>query len=130
MTSRYILLHRQRSNQVLKTMKKLHTTVASALLAIIPSLVFSAGDPAEGQNKSATCQACHGPTGISVLPIYPNLAGQHQDYLSKTLRGFRDGSRPNAIMSGFAGALSDADIEDLAAWYASQDGGLVEIQDK
>ena len=129
MTSRYTLLRRQRSNQVLITMKKLHKTIASTMLAFIPSLVFSAGDATEGQKKSATCQACHGPTGVSVLPIYPNLAGQHQDYLSKTLHGFRDGSRPNAIMSGFAGGLSDADIEDLAAWYASQEG-LTEIQDK
>lgn len=129
MTSRYTLLRRQRSNQVLITMKKLHKTIAFTMLAFIPSLVFSAGDAIEGQKKSATCQACHGPTGVSVLPIYPNLAGQHQDYLSKTLRGFRDGSRPNAIMSGFAGGLSDADIEDLAAWYASQEG-LTEIQDK
>ena len=82
-----------------------------------------------GQSKSATCQACHGPTGTSVLPIYPNLGGQHQNYLSKSLHGFRDGSRANVIRSGFAGSLSDADIEDIAAWYASQ-AGLTEIQDK
>jgi len=82
-----------------------------------------------GQSKSATCQACHGPTGTSTQPIYPNLGGQQQNYLSKTLHGFRDGSRSNAIMSGFAGGLSDADIEDIATWYASQTG-LTEIQDK
>ena len=82
-----------------------------------------------GQSKSATCQACHGPTGTSTQPIYPNLGGQHQNYLSKSLHGFRDGSRANAIMSGFAGGLSDADIEDITAWYASQ-AGLTEIQDK
>ena len=88
----------------------------------------TAGNTA-GQSKSATCQACHGPTGTSTQPIYPNLGGQHQNYLSKTLHGFRDGSRANAIMSGFAGGLSDADIEDISAWYASQ-AGLTEIQDK
>lgn len=88
----------------------------------------SAGNTA-GQSKSATCQACHGPTGTSTQPIYPNLGGQHQDYLSMSLHGFRDGSRPNAIMSGFASGLSDADIEDITAWYASQ-AGLTEIQDK
>jgi cytochrome c553 len=90
----------------------------------------SAGnDSSAGQSKSATCQACHGPTGTSTQPIYPNLGGQHQNYLSKSLHGFRDGSRANAIMSGFAGGLSDADIEDIARWYASQTG-LTEIQDK
>ena len=90
----------------------------------------SAGnDSSAGQSKSATCQACHGPTGTSTQPIYPNLGGQHQNYLSKSLHGFRDGSRANAIMSGFAGGLSDADIEDIASWYASQTG-LTEIQDK
>ena len=86
-------------------------------------------DTSAGQSKSATCQACHGPAGTSTQPIYPNLGGQHQNYLTKTLRGFRDGSRANAIMSGFAGGLSDADIEDIASWYASQTG-LTEIQDK
>lgn len=89
----------------------------------------SAGNAAAGQNKSAVCHACHGPTGNAVQPIYPDLGGQHQDYLEKTLRAFRDGSRPNAIMAGFATNLSDTDIEDLAAWYSSQ-SGLTEIQDK
>ncbi len=91
--------------------------------------VFSADDAAAGQSKTASCQACHGVTGISSQPIYPNLAGQHQNYLSKALHDFRDGSRPSAIMSGFAASLSDADIEDIAAWYAGQEG-LTEIQDK
>ena len=89
----------------------------------------SAGNAAEGQRKSTTCHACHGPSGESLQPIYPDLGGQHQNYLSKSLRGFRDGNRQNAIMSGFAAALSDTDIEDISAWYASQQG-LTEIQDK
>ncbi len=91
--------------------------------------ILPAATPLQGQNKSAVCHACHGATGKSVQPIYPNLGGQHQDYLSKTLYAFRDGSRQNAIMSGFAANLSDADIEDIAAWYASQQG-LTEITDK
>jgi len=110
-------------------MKKIQQAIAISLLSFVPAVAFSAGDAAEGQNKSAVCHACHGPTGKSIMPIYPNLGGQQQDYLSKTLQGFRDGSRKNAIMSGFAANLSDADIEDISAWYASQDG-LSEIQDK
>lgn len=89
----------------------------------------SAGNAAAGQNKSAVCQACHGATGMAVQSIYPNLGGQHQDYLDMSLRAFRDGSRQNAIMGGFAANLDDQDIADIAAWYASQ-SGLTEIQDR
>ena len=113
----------------LNKMNKIQSTLAITLLSLVPAVVFSAGNAAEGQNKSAVCHACHGPTGKSIQPIYPNLGGQQQDYLSKTLYNFRDGSRQNAIMNGFAASLSDTDIEDLSAWYASQQG-LTEIQDK
>ena len=99
------------------------------LLCALPLAVHSAGDAIEGKNKSATCHACHGATGVSTQPIYPNLAGQQQDYMSKVLRDYRSGSRVNAIMNGFAAALSDEDIEDISAWYASQQG-LTEILDK
>ena len=100
-----------------------------SLLALAPAVASAAGNPAQGQQKATVCQTCHGATGIAVQPIYPNLAGQHEDYLVMSLKAFRDGSRENAIMSGFATSLSDTDIEDLAAWYASQ-SGLVEITDK
>lgn len=110
-------------------MNRIQSTLAVALLSFIPAIVFSAGNAAEGKNKSAVCHACHGETGKSLQLIYPNLGGQHQDYLSKTLYDFRDGSRQNAIMNGFAANLSDADIEDISAWYASQQG-LTEIKDK
>jgi len=110
-------------------MNKIQSAVTATLLLVIPAMAFSAGNAAEGQNKSAVCHACHGATGMSTLPIYPNLAGQQQDYLSKTLYNFRDGSRQNAIMNGFAANLSDADIEDITTWYAGQQG-LTEIKDK
>jgi len=110
-------------------MNKIQTAVTVILLSCIPAMAFSAGNAAEGQNKSVVCHACHGATGKSVLPIYPNLGGQQHSYLSKTLNSFRDGSRQNVIMNGFAANLSDADIEDISAWYASQQG-LTEIKDK
>jgi cytochrome c553 len=110
-------------------MNKFKFTAAATLLSFIPAIAFSAGDAAQGQNKSVVCHACHGTTGVSTQPIYPNLGGQQQSYLIKTLEGFRDGSRQNAIMNPFAANLSDADIADITAWYASQEG-LVEIQDK
>lgn len=114
---------------MLSKMNKTQSKLAVVLLSLIPAIAFSAGNAAAGKSKSAVCHACHGPTGQAVQPIYPNLGGQHQDYLIMTLRGFRDGSRQNAIMSGFAANLSDTDIKDISAWYASQQG-LTEIQDK
>jgi len=113
----------------LNKMNRIQSTLAVALLSFIPAIAFSAGNATAGKNKSAVCHACHGETGKSLQPIYPNLGGQHQDYLSMTLHSFRDGSRQNVIMSGFAANLSDEDIEDISAWYASQQG-LTEIQDK
>ena len=110
-------------------MNIIQSAIATTLLSLIPAMAFSAGNAAQGLHKSAVCHACHGATGKSIQPIYPNLGGQHQDYLIMTLQGFRDGSRQNAIMSGFAANLSDADIEDITAWYASQQG-LIEIMDK
>jgi len=110
-------------------MNRIQQTVAATLMLLVPTLAISAGNAVAGKNKSAVCHACHGPTGFSTQPIYPHLGGQHQDYLGKTLQAFRDGSRQNVIMSGFAANLSDADIEDIAAWYASQPG-LTEIKDK
>lgn len=94
---------------------------AVALLAFTANAAI-AGNPAAGKEKSVTCQACHGATGMSIDPTYPHLAGQYADYLEHALRGYRSGKRNNVIMAGFASMLSDEDIEDLAAWYASQDG--------
>lgn len=110
-------------------MNNIKVTLVLTLLSLVPAITVAAGNAEEGQRKSVVCQACHGTTGKSVLPIYPNLAGQYEDYLVMSLKGFRDGSRNNAIMSGFAAGLSDRDIEDLAAWYSSQPG-LTEIKDK
>jgi len=111
------------------TMIKLQTAIASMLLVAAPVVSFAKGNAAEGQNKSATCQACHGETGIATQAIYPNLAGQHEDYLEKALLDYRDGHRVNAVMSNFALNLTNEDIEDLAAWFSSQKG-LTEIKDK
>ena len=109
-------------------MNRIQQSVAITLL-LAPVIAFSAGDAATGQNKSAVCHACHGATGVAVQPIYPNLGGQHQDYLVKSITAFRDGERQNAIMAPMVANLSDADVEDIAAWYASQEG-LTEIKDK
>jgi cytochrome c553 len=96
---------------------------AAPALAALPQ-----GNAAAGQEKSKTCAACHGATGNESLDdTYPKLAGQHPEYLAKALHDYRSGKRRNAIMAGFAGGLSDEDIADLAAFYASQDGDLHDL---
>ncbi len=69
-----------------------------------------------------SCQACHGPDGNSPVPTFPILAGQHRDYLLQTLRDYKSGARANPIMKAIVDPLSDEDMEDLAAFYASQKG--------
>ena len=71
------------------------------------------------------CQACHGTDGNSTVPDYPKLGGQRPDYLAKALRDYKSGARKNAIMAGFAGTLSAADIENLAAYYSAQPPVLI-----
>lgn len=104
----------------MKKLIRILPPLACLLLAAGPAL--AAGDPQAGQTKSQPCQACHGANGMSVDPMYPNLAGQYASYLQQALTDYRDGTRKNPIMSGFAAALSDQDIADLAAWFSSQQG--------
>jgi len=92
--------------------------------AAAPLVSRADGDPKAGQEKAATCVACHGADGIGADPSYPTLAGQYPSYLEHALQSYRSGARQNAIMAGFAAPLSDQDIADLAAWFASQSGPL------
>lgn len=89
---------------------------------------MAAGDPQQGQDKSALCAQCHGKNGISIVPIYPNLAGQKEQYLVLALQAYRSGERVNMAMTPHARKLTDEDIADLAAFYARMDpagSGLV-----
>ncbi|MCF6226519.1 MAG: cytochrome c [Xanthomonadales bacterium] len=81
-----------------------------------------AGDAAAGKEKSAMCAACHGADGNGTDPQYPRLAGQHQDYLAKSLHDYKSGDRKNPTMNSMVVGLTDDDIENLAAFYASLDG--------
>jgi cytochrome c553 len=86
---------------------------------------LAAGDAAAGKDKAAqVCASCHGADGNSTDAQYPRLAGQHASYLVQALKEYTDGGRNNPIMLGFASGLSEADIENLAAWFASQPGGV------
>jgi cytochrome c553 len=102
------------------------------ILAAIP-LLFAVtaqaeGDAANGKQKAQPCAACHGPDGNKTIdPQYPRLAGQYPDYLAKALRDYRSGARKNPIMAGMSAALSEQDVEDLAAYFAAQTGELKDL---
>jgi len=95
------------------------------MIAIFGSLVFLAmpalaGDAAAGAQKSAVCGACHGATGSSVNPEWPNLAGQHEGYIAAQLALFKLGVRDNVLMMPNASILTDQDVQDLGAHFARQ----------
>lgn len=86
------------------------------------------GNAAAGQAKSELCAACHSPTGISVIPIYPNLAGQRATYMYWELVQFKRGA-PDSPMAVLVADLSDQDMRDFAAYYASLDPAAAEPAD-
>jgi cytochrome c553 len=90
----------------------------SALCLSAPA--FAEGSAEAGQAKSATCVACHGVDGNSVNPEWPSIAGQHSQYTVKQLKAFKSGARQNPLMSPMAAGLSDADMDDLAAYFSTQ----------
>ena len=80
-----------------------------------------AADVAAGAEKAKQiCQACHGLDGNATIADYPKLGGQYPDYLAKALRDYKSGQRKNPIMAGMAAPLTEADIANVAAYYASQ----------
>ena len=91
--------------------------VAALALACVTGA--HAQDAAAGKTKAAACAMCHGPQGIAVAPDTPNLAGQPSSYIAEQLKAYRDGTRKHEIMSLMAKPLTDADIANLAAWFAS-----------
>ena len=96
--------------------------IAMAAAGAISALAVdsaSAGDAAAGREKARKCQPCHGIDGIARLPAAPHIAGENVAYLSAQLKAFRSGKRVHEIMSLIARDLTDEDIADLAAWYAS-----------
>ncbi|QMU61715.1 MAG: c-type cytochrome [Gammaproteobacteria bacterium] len=93
--------------------------VVSILLLSLSSVVVYAGDAEAGKAKAVTCAACHGGEGISPTDIWPNLAGQKEQYLLAQIKAFKDGTRVNAQMAPMVANLSDDDMANLAAYYSS-----------
>jgi cytochrome c553 len=104
-------------------MKKL---VALTLACLVATPAIAGGDAAAGAQKAKTvCAACHGADGNTPLsPDFPKLGGQHYSYLLHSLKGYKNGTRKNAIMAGQAQSLSIKEMEDLAAYYAEQHSTL------
>lgn len=83
---------------------------------------------AKGAATGQSCIDCHGADGNAPIdPSYPKLGGQFADYLGHALEGYRDGTRDHALMSAQAKALTDQQIADLSAYFASRDGELVDL---
>jgi cytochrome c553 len=91
---------------------------ASVALSFSPA-VFAAGNAEAGAAKAATCLACHGVGGNSSNPEWPSLAGQNAAYVAEQLNMFRKGHRQNELMAPMASILTDEDVLDIAAYYAS-----------
>jgi cytochrome c553 len=104
-------------------MKKNHSNLLCIVFATagLMSPPILAADIAAGKAKSVACGACHGSNGISMIPMYPNLAGQKEQYLILQMKAFRDGDRKNMVMAPMAAGLSDSDIANISAYYASLD---------
>lgn len=84
--------------------------------------VHAKGNYEAGKAKSTTCAGCHGTVGVSAVPSFPTLAGQHRDYLYHSLKDYKSGKRNSPIMAGQVQTLSDADMLDLALFFSRQNG--------
>ena len=96
--------------------------VLALVLAAAPAAFAASGDASVGKKKSTPCAVCHGAEGVSVSPEFPNLAGQHADYLETAMRHYKNGKRKNPIMAEQVKNLSQKDMLDLAAYFSSLRG--------
>ncbi|MEH6450091.1 MAG: c-type cytochrome [Oleispira sp.] len=101
-------------------MKKL---LISLIVSVGLISAAQAGDMVAGKAKAATCGACHGADGNSLAPNFPKIAGQGERYLVKQITDIKNGDRQVPEMMGFVMGLSETDIADIAAFYASQTAG-------
>ncbi|MEI6895618.1 MAG: c-type cytochrome [Colwellia sp.] len=92
--------------------------IFSLFIALSSVSTVQAADANAGKEKSGVCSACHGPTGVSASPMFPNIAGQNDAYIIKQLKDFKSGARTDAVMAPMAANLSDEDIADLAAHFS------------
>jgi cytochrome c553 len=94
--------------------------ITALIGSALPGFASAAGSADAGQTKAIVCAACHGVDGNSLNPEWPTLAGQNEAYLVRTLQAFNSGERSNVLMTAQAAPLSDQDMADLAAFFASR----------
>ena len=95
------------------------------LIILAASLVtIGAGNAESGKDKVATCAACHGQDGNSMVGLWPSLAGQNVNYLVRQLKHIKSGKRPITEMIGSLDNFAQEDLEDIAAFYASQNNAI------
>jgi cytochrome c553 len=119
---------------------KIHLSISLLLLALLVSPISHAeandpidmeseesiqlrtgeGDPVQGETKAQLCQGCHGEKGNSTETLIPKLAGQYSNYIAKELRNYQAGVRTHQIMNAMSATVSDDDLADIAAYFASQ----------
>ena len=107
-----------------KLIVSLLLTVGISGMAHAAGEAVQPGDAKAGQAKAAVCGACHGPDGNSMAPNFPKLAGQGERYLTKQLHDIKSGKRTVLEMTGLLTNLSDQDLADIAAYFASQKGSV------
>jgi cytochrome c553 len=91
-----------------------------ACLVNVSAAQAQAGDAKAGRAKAESiCAVCHGVDGLAKIQEAPNLAGQSESYLTEQIAAFKSGERKNEMMSVVVQDLSDADIENLAAYYSA-----------
>ena len=102
-------------------MKKVVIVIVSVFIGNASvQLALAQGDAAVGRSKAAICATCHGAEGNSELPMNPKLAGQNATYIAKQLMDYKSGVRSNQTMSAMVLNLSEQDMQDISAWYSSQ----------
>jgi len=111
-------------------MKSIFKILAAA--TVLAAFQANAADPQAGKKIAENvCGACHGVDGKSEnFPAYPMLAGQYPDYIVHALKGYQSGARQNPIMGGIVGNLSEQDMRNVAAWYASREPGVEDTPDE
>jgi len=106
-------------------MNKLWIAMIGLFAMVAAGNALAGGDAAKGKEKAAICGTCHGPDGNTpIMPEYPRLAGQPDDYLEKALRDYKSGKRKNPLMGPLAQNLSKQDMKDLAAYFSRLSGDL------
>lgn len=94
-------------------------TIFVIVLGVLTGVSHAANVENGKQTANSRCISCHGKTGISTNPLYPNLAGQHAAYLVKQMRDFQSGQRQDPVMNAMLKGVTEAEIEDLAAYFST-----------